>query len=300
MEPAEGQLWRTRAGGEYNHNGGKPFRIGKLAQGYWQCECGAYRVGGWSDAFRNGGLEFVGWAPGYGPEAKPREMAADETGHHPVACLGCGAARMRGMYHCAACLPASEESQKRCQEWREGARNFPRAPKVKAEPVIAPIEADQTHADFAKFIDAAAARLLPGVPVKVPPEFRYGGLATAKAVPVIFGIDPGAPFPPAPSPKRYVSHNGRDWVEYDRLVDADPFESYPFQRTGTTTDLRSPGFAARHHAWVMNDLWNRHVAADAVRRFETDFDDGIHLRPRPPNQEPWVPSCDVDFDIPDA
>lgn len=32
-------------------------------------------------------------------------------------------------------------------------------------------------------------------------------------------------------PRRQVSHNGRTWVDYDAMVDADPFETFKHRRT---------------------------------------------------------------------
>jgi hypothetical protein len=38
---------------------------------------------------------------------------------------------------------------------------------------------------------------------------------------------------PPPTALRRVSLNGRDWVDYDSMVDADPWESYPWRSHGT-------------------------------------------------------------------
>lgn len=84
--PAEGQLWKGN-GPWSNHNGGKPFAIGKKRGNYWSCLCaGCGGTGGWSTALTDGTLLFAGWAPGYGPQPPQRTCPVCEWAESDCTC----------------------------------------------------------------------------------------------------------------------------------------------------------------------------------------------------------------------
>lgn len=80
--------------------------------------------------------------------------------------------------------------RERTMAWQNGARDFPRAP-----PVTPAVRPEQCIHELAKA------------------DCQICGSPSAPAV-----------------QRREVSHNGRDWIPYERLTDADPFDSYRHRR----------------------------------------------------------------------
>jgi hypothetical protein len=152
--------------------------------------------------------------------------------------------------------------------------------------------------------------------VKLPPEFRYGwpdfyaqererllpldpGGADAMAYTVVddgkalySGVHPELP-PAAPAPPtRYeVSTNGRDVLQYERLIDPDPVESYPYWRRagagawdGTCPAMVTARKDLALHAHRLNDrIMGRQMIEDGRAT----------AKPAP---EPWRPSV-LDEDL---
>jgi len=93
------------------------------------------------DSFRIG-YDFLGYAPGYGPEEARGAMPACGDGD-PIGCLKCGGPKdntQRG-FICFSCAPQpyveTKEFLALIRDWKDGARDFPRAPEpVAPEPTF--------------------------------------------------------------------------------------------------------------------------------------------------------------------
>lgn len=91
---------------------------------------------------------------------------------------------------------------------------------------------------------------------------------------VVTGIDWGAGIPV----KREVSTNGRDWLDYNRLTDADPFSNYRHRRENGIV------IAAVEPTGYGGDTLDNHRHMDRQRRAYMDQTDAIRIQkaPTPP------------------
>jgi hypothetical protein len=90
---------------------------------------------------------------------------------------------------------------------------------------------------------------------------------------------------PAPS-KREVSHNGRDWTDYDRLTDSDAWEAYRHRR------LDGVVVAAVVEASRVRIVGRYGMAPDEVFSVRAKPRSGLVDWRKPHKPEPWRPSVD--------
>lgn len=137
--------------------------------------------------------EFLGYVggPDSGGTGTAPVMGEDRRNRCPVACLVCGGDLDGNAFVCPPCTQAGDEWPGLITEWDNGARDFPRVPR----PVEFAGPSEATHVAVAEMHRAAE---IPAVGMK--PQ------------------------------RREVSTNGRDWLDYSKLHDPDPFDSYKHRR----------------------------------------------------------------------
>ena len=91
--------------------------------------------------------------------------------------------------------------------------------------------------------------------------------------------------------KREVSHNGRTWIDYDRMEDPDAFDVYPHRRVdGVEVPMMATPAAMR--VKVIGSYYGVMRAHEASPFAKDPKSEYIRL----PKPRPWAPSCD-DFDL---
>lgn len=183
------------------------------------------------------GNEFIADAPGplggpsdTGVRAGDRVLMFEDEGGYPTGCLACGA-KLSGdeAYECDACdEPGYSE---RRDDWLAGKRDFPRRTLITDGTPVA----------------AAAPAKMCGV------ETKHGGytfrcqMIGAHASHISgAAVEDGHKthrWPLASKPQVREVGAGGGWINYDSMVDSDPFESYPVRRVDgvVATMAETPG-----------------------------------------------------------